>query len=198
MQTYKKSLIALIILLTLTACGDENGDSNGYEYGVLKSEPPMPPLTYTWSHPDCPFTVNFPGEPEVEVINQKNKHLKLLVSDGHYIYQFLCFHNNLKNDQETDSFTNQELLFSLKQGIQNLESSVSIIDQKNKFQIFSHLKDLNSIYFLSLYQENKLLQNIYAIYETDVGVGMAITSYPNKKFNINNGIEFIESIKVKQ
>ena len=63
-------MICLLIIVTaaclIISCGEKVDDQGDYQYGVMKSDPPMLPLTYTWSHPECPFTVEFPGEPEVE------------------------------------------------------------------------------------------------------------------------------------
>lgn len=44
-----KNLLIILLSLSLTACGDENSN-DFYEYGVLKSDPPMPPLTYITGH----------------------------------------------------------------------------------------------------------------------------------------------------
>lgn len=78
MKTLPK-LSILFMAPMVHGCGDDATNDGAYEYGVLKSDPPMPPLTYEWSHPDCPFTANFPREPEVEEFIDENGGKEIIV-----------------------------------------------------------------------------------------------------------------------
>lgn len=71
------------------SCGDNASEAN-----INKDEelPEIPPLTYTWSHPDCPFTVDFPSEPEVETVKTElgvvTNHVSYITKEAFFI--FVC------------------------------------------------------------------------------------------------------------
>ena len=189
----KKFLIALAIL-TLTACGDENGDSNDYEYGVLKSEPPMPPLTYTWSHPDCPFTANFPGEPEVEVIEGEDQSKEIIAhfSGNYYGLWVYCDVDRLPTAASISSETELFYINLITEDPKRKNTQINNL----KESIFAQLPNVK-IHFGSNFNQNETLHNNSLVFQDGTNLFTTRVIYPNIQKDLTNGVEFFETIKIK-
>lgn len=96
MLKLKTSLLTLSFMAILSACVEEPQQAEKSEINT-SALPDIPPLTYTWSHPDCPFTIDFPSKPKDELLNESNRTLTidaLLQWDKYQIY-FGCDKNIL-------------------------------------------------------------------------------------------------------
>lgn len=185
-----KSLL-LISSLSLVACGDNDDNQNDYKYGRLKSDPPIPPLTYTWSHPDCPFTANFPGKPEEEVIEQEDGVSEIFAqfNGENYGYQIYCDINSLVDNKPiSDVIANEYVNLLAKENFMN-----------SKIKDISELKKLNNfrVYFESeILVERNIPVSTY-IFQHKLDLLSATIFHKSSQMMKLQGIEFIENIKLK-
>lgn len=182
-----KSLL-LTISLFLVACGDNDDNQNDYKYGVLKSDPPMPPLTYTWSHPDCPFTANFPGKPKEEVIEQEDgtRLITLSYLDSKTSFHVYCDINRLNPNFKSDDleYYANSIFSSENTTIVNRKDSLFGNMPSIELQIMSGTlgnskQNTNSIIF----------RHNYTLFSTSILKDIPI--------NNSSGIEFFEGIRLK-
>ncbi len=102
-----KKFILLTMLLLLSACSEQETN----EAAGAEENPQIPPLTYTWSYPDCPFTVDFPSEPEVVVENFSHGAISYTMHYqlDDYSLMFRCDSNVLKTVQNRSDYSIEEL-----------------------------------------------------------------------------------------
>ena len=161
----------------------------------------MPPLPYTWSHPDCPFTVDFPGEPTLEVPekSKKNEGFSATYESKNYFLFTTCiptiFSERTDYGFETDQKMAEEIVNELLS--ENIYKNLQIISIEKS--IFHNLKPAIFAYKVELTQGNYLAQvngivfkHKNAMLMQNIGFGAhANTMLPN------NGAEFFESVRLK-
>ncbi len=193
MKTLLKSSI-LFIALIVQGCGDDATNDGAYEYGALKSDPPMPPLTYEWSHPDCPFTASFPGEPEVEEFIDENGDKEIIVQylGDNYAYQTSCDLDRL----EAGTVLNTEILdyYVEQTWTSNDIINIQIIDFEKS--IFSNLPHAVFHYTDSVKAERSVSGNSLIFYHTTTLFTSSV-SYLSEQNKGSNGAEFFETVKLK-
>lgn len=199
MTPTKMTLISVAAVLTLFAFAllRPSTEESEYQYGVLKSDPPMPPLTYTWSHLDCPFTANFPGKPEEEMIEQEDgtKLISISFQLNEAGMLLLCSKNLLDTINEIGTLNNVQASKEIsKFWVEDAGySNAKYIENLKLKTIPNYVTYINA----DLLNEEIKLKASVMNYITGNDYAAALYVYPLEYQNEINGIEFFETIKLK-
>lgn len=197
MNATKITYIAVLIALALFAVAYwlTNEAEQPYQYGLLKSDPPVPPLTYTWSHPKCPFTANFPGKPDEKIVEVEGEVAEIYATYESELYGFVifCDVDRLIPGKPVDeqAFQNYARTSTDDSRLKNIK----IEDIKNSpFRYLNHIKiqySANTIHIGITAHYNSLVFNKRETVLTAMVVQLSSLRKPQ------NGVEFYESVKAK-
>lgn len=185
-----KNITIFAILALLSSCDKDPSDD------ALVAEEANP-FSYTWSHPECPFTVDFPGDPNVEEHKNSLGKPELIVKFEikEVTYSFYCNVDIIQVVKEREKYTD----YQLAEEFSKLMSDNEIITQSKKMKIddteFKHLK--NAIMVLSQYGEsndNKVFSSGVVFIKSDT---LAFTTYHTQMADDNLGKLFIKLTKSK-
>jgi len=186
---YKK-LFILASLFALSSCEQDQSENEILETAEIN-------FPYTWSHPECPFTINFPGEPKVEI--KKNSLGKpVLIAELDFnqtTLEFYCDIDLINVVKDSQNYTNFQLAENFVQQFSNiLETSKSEyyeIKSTNLYNVENAILEFSNINTLG---ENEVFSNGLILIK---GKTLATaTYYSNSKYN-STGIEFLKTIKTK-
>ena len=193
------SITVLALLTGLYLLGAEDDPETPYQYGVLKSNPPIPPLTYTWSHPDCPFTVNFPGEPKTQVRQYSDgfEVIEVTYPATDYLLSSICIADANAFALDNTNLNNKELLEKFVNSIFQVSGFED--NPTSKLPNLSHTKKMEeskSFTAKMVYNNGFGILNGIGHLQRNAIVSLMV-SY-NGEYRQSNGAEFFESVCLKQ
>lgn len=185
-----KNLFILTSLLALSSCDQDQSVKETTETTEIY-------FPYTWSHPECPFTVNFPSEPNIEIKqNSLGKPVLIVELDfNQTTLEFYCDIDLINVVKDSQNYTNFQLAENFVQQFSNiLETSKSEyyeIKSTNLYNVDNAILEFSNINTLG---ENEVFSNGLILIK---GKTLATaTHYSNSKYN-STGIEFLKAIKTK-
>lgn len=183
----------------LSACSDQNplDDNPQDDIDMAAIETALP---YEWSHPDCPFTARFPGEPKVEITSGEMGNVGIVatyqtVMAAHY---FDCDPDIMNIVENLSDYSDQELAQQYAQ----VYSDFEIIESSQILNVNEedYPKLTNAVLQSSMLSRNadgKRLQNTSIIYQDDKTFSRAIYSYPSDLPVRGSGKLFFQSVRLK-
>lgn len=183
-----------VSFLMLASCAEQADEENDGAEQLTE----IPPLTYTWSHPDCPFTVDFPGEPEVEIgrTDQGVVSIHVLYETEKVSYGFICDANILDVFPNRENYTVMELSELYADQI-NSEPDIELIEKDSvKSTIYTSVSGAQLYYIIRPTNDARkdyLNSIVLNVGNTMANIGVA---YKGAKHNMLAGEPYLKSLKV--
>lgn len=192
-----RKIITVMTAILLMSCGDDATDVNRVSDEEL---PQIPPLTYTWSHPDCPFTVDFPGKP-LENIGKTDKGVVSIQTayrtDGPS-YGFDCDAYVLNVFPDVESYTDIQLAELYAEQITLLPEFENAVMMSIDKTPFDNLSGAILFYSLNTANAEELMQLNAIVLKHNHTMADVAFSYPSSTNYLRAGKKFLNSVKIKK
>ena len=162
----------------------------------LRSDPV--PLSYTWSSPHCPFSVDFPGRPEVRQ-NLSDKELPIVLAnfktqDG--VYSADCFANSYSERERRNFNTEYEFVKNMNAEAAEIAKPLNMKDFRIKDTRFANQE--NAVLYTEITMSTEEIPYAKQVVITYVNGDDFITvMYNSADGNIKLGDDFLKSVKLK-